>query len=110
MAAADVLVFISRHEGSARVVAEAMAMALPVLASDVGGIRDMVNPDETGLLLQLNSAEETNEAVGRLIDDPALRRRLGDRALEVAKREWPFEKRADLLVRLHLETLRSHIV
>ena len=108
MAAADVFVLSSRHEGWGRVIAEAMAMALPTVASNVGGISDVLIDGETGLLLQSNSAEEMCEAVGRLIDDPALRRRLGERGLEVAKREWPFKKQADELVRLHMNVMKDH--
>ncbi|MBI5625072.1 MAG: glycosyltransferase family 4 protein [Elusimicrobia bacterium] len=75
LSAADVFVHYSRWEGLPNAVLEAMALGLPVIASDVPGNRDAVLHGETGFI----AADETalKERVLELAGDPELRRRLG---------------------------------
>jgi PEP-CTERM/exosortase A-associated glycosyltransferase len=56
---------------------EAMAMGIPVLASDIGGHAEIVSDGETGLLFKAESPESLVEQAGRLGRDPELRRHLG---------------------------------
>ena len=62
---------------------EAMALGIPVLASDIGGHAELVNDGETGLLFKAESCESLVEQASRLARDPALRARLG-----AAGRRW----------------------
>jgi PEP-CTERM/exosortase A-associated glycosyltransferase len=62
---------------------EAMALGIPVLASDIGGHAELVNDGETGLLFKAESSESLVEQASRLARDPALRARLG-----AAGRRW----------------------
>lgn len=78
LAGAQIGVLISRQEGFPLVVLEAMRAGLPVIASDVGGVREAVFPDATGILVARDDEEALRNALSRLIVDPALRRRLGD--------------------------------
>jgi glycogen(starch) synthase len=70
----------SHYEAFSNSLIEAMATGLPVVASNVGGMRECVVPEENGLLCQPKSPSELTAALERLIDDPALRARLGARA------------------------------
>jgi glycosyltransferase involved in cell wall biosynthesis len=65
---------------------EAALGGVPVACYDLGGIRDIVLPDETGILVPAGDTEAFAGAVSRLAHDPALRARLGDRAREWGKR------------------------
>lgn len=56
---------------------EAMAMGIPVLASDIGGHTELVSDGETGLLFKAESRESLVEQATRLVQDPGLRRQLG---------------------------------
>jgi PEP-CTERM/exosortase A-associated glycosyltransferase len=56
---------------------EAMAMGIPVLASDIGGHAELVSDGETGLLFKAESPESLVEQAGRLGRDPELRAQLG---------------------------------
>jgi glycosyltransferase involved in cell wall biosynthesis len=58
-------------------VLEAMAAELPVVASRVGGLSELVVDGETGLLVPPRDADELAAALGRLVADPDLRRALG---------------------------------
>src|SRR5439155_20245738 len=77
LAASDILVPPSESEGLPVSVLEAMAAELPVVASSVGGLPELVVDRETGILVPPGDARKLGAALGRLIDDRELRRRLG---------------------------------
>jgi glycosyltransferase involved in cell wall biosynthesis len=88
----------SRREGYGMVAREAMAYGRPVVATAVGGLADAVEDGATGLLVPARSPEALREALERLLSDGALRRRLGERAREVAAREFSSERAAEGLL------------
>jgi glycosyltransferase involved in cell wall biosynthesis len=71
-------------EGLPNVVLEAMACAVPVIGSRAGGIPEAVEHGRTGLLVPQADPRAIADAVGRLLGDPALRRRMGDAARAAA--------------------------
>lgn len=68
------------------VVREAMSKGKPMVATGVGGNLDMVAPEETGLLVPPGDVDALAAAMQRLVDDPALRERLGRAAVDAAAR------------------------
>jgi glycosyltransferase involved in cell wall biosynthesis len=72
IAAADLLVSTSRTEGVPGVFVEALLVGVPVVAHDMGGVRDVVT-DETGALVPPDDAEGLAVAVASLVTDPAAR-------------------------------------
>jgi glycosyltransferase involved in cell wall biosynthesis len=78
--AMDIFVNSSRREPFARVNLEAMAMATPVVATDVGGNREAVADGESGYLVPSEDAALLARRVGELVADPALRRSFGETA------------------------------
>ncbi len=93
LSAADVFVFPSRHEGFPVAPLEAMACGLPVVAADAPGIPDIFEGGERagGLVVPRGDSEQFARALGRLLDDPAARRRLGQRARERAESRFSLE-------------------
>jgi len=77
LAAADIFVLPSRAEGQPMAIIEAMAAGLPVIATRVGAVPDMIRHDVEGLLCAPGAPEELADAIERLLADPELRRRLG---------------------------------
>jgi glycosyltransferase involved in cell wall biosynthesis len=77
LGAADVFVLSSRSEGSPVSVLEAMVAGLPVVASRVGGVAELVEEGNTGLLVAPGNPEELTAALERVLADRELRRRLG---------------------------------
>jgi glycosyltransferase involved in cell wall biosynthesis len=80
ISAADGVVLTSRSEGTPIVVVEAACLGRPVVATQVGGVPDLVRHEETGLLVPPRDARALASALERLASDAALRRRLGERA------------------------------
>lgn len=82
--AADLFVLSSRAEGMSNGLLEAMACGLPVVASDVGGSRDLLGQDEGGRLVPPGDADALTAALEMVAGDPDLRRKLGQAARERA--------------------------
>lgn len=77
-ARAAVVACPSHREGFGVACLEAMAHGRPVVAGAVGGLLDLVVTGETGILVQPGNAPALRAALRRLLDDPALRRRMGE--------------------------------
>lgn len=77
---ADLLVLVSRHEGLARCIMEAMAVGKPVVATDVRGNRDLAEDGVTGLLVEVGDVPGLAHALIRLLRDSLLRQRMGEAA------------------------------
>jgi len=78
MSALDVLVLSSFEEGFGRVIIEAMARSRPVVATDQGGPREIVEDGLTGRLVPPGDAIALACALDQLCCDPELRRRMGE--------------------------------
>jgi glycosyltransferase involved in cell wall biosynthesis len=77
LAEADLFVLSTRSEGLPLSILEAMAAGLPVVASDVGGVPELVVDRETGFLVPPGDPHALAAAIERLLDDPDLRGRFG---------------------------------
>ena len=84
LAALDIFTLPSYREGMPRTIIEAMMMALPVVATNIRGSREEVVDGETGLLVPVRDASALADALLRLVDDAAERRRMGEAGRERA--------------------------
>lgn len=91
LAMAELLCLPSYREGFANVVVEAGAMGVPTVGSRIVGLVDSVAEGETGMLVPVKDAAALQAALTRLLEDDALRRRLGQAAQ--ARAEACFDSR-----------------
>lgn len=94
MPALDVACLSSMHEAAPMTVIEAMAAALPVVATDCGALRDMISDGVEGYLVPVGDSERLASALIRLADDPALCARLGTAARRRAQTSFRIEHTA----------------
>jgi glycosyltransferase involved in cell wall biosynthesis len=91
LAEIDLLALPSAAEGFGLVLIEAMASGVPVVATRVAGIRDVVRDGQTGLLVPVASPAELASAMRRACEDTSLRRRLIDQALRDVQRRFTWD-------------------
>jgi glycosyltransferase involved in cell wall biosynthesis len=101
---ADIFVLPSLSEGFPRVIYEAMSQSLPVVATMVGGVPHLLKNEVDALLVPPSDVASLAKAVGRMIDDGALRRQMIRRGKEIV---IPIlhqmgERQVDTLLRKHL--------
>ncbi len=95
MAAADILVAPSTHEGFSITAAEALLLGRPVIASRVGGIPELVEDGRSGLLVAPADVKSLARAIERLTEDEELRIRLGGKGSATTERLCGTERVAD---------------
>ena len=81
---ADALVLPSHSEGSPNVVLEALAAELPIVATAVGGVPELLTHEVNGLLVPRQDVAQLAGAICRMLDDPVLRQDFSNKAREVA--------------------------
>ena len=101
---AGILVYLTRSEGLGSGVLLAMSAGLAVIASNIGGLREIIRHDENGVLVE-NDMTAISQAIARLARDRALARRLG----EAARRTVAERFTVDRMVRATLDVYRQVI-
>ena len=90
--AGDAFVHAAVAEAFGKGAAEAMACGVPLVASDVGGLPEVVRDGIDGLLVRPADPAALASALGKLLDDPALRRSLSTAGRERARREFSLDR------------------
>ncbi|MBR9977425.1 MAG: glycosyltransferase family 4 protein [Bacteroidetes bacterium] len=101
LAASDILCFPSTVPHFARPVIEASAMGVAVIASDLGGPRELLRHGETGLLVPPSEPAALAEAIRHLIGDPASKREMGRRGIAFARKHFDAEKNIATVIGLY---------
>ncbi len=107
LSAADALVLPSAMEGLPYVILEAMASSLPVVASNVYGIPEVVVDGETGLLVPPEDAPALSAALARLIESAPLRERLGANARRRFEERFTLERQVETMSALYERLARG---
>ncbi|WP_413717418.1 glycosyltransferase [Silicimonas sp. MF1-12-2] len=102
LAASDIFVLPTLREAFPTVILEAMASGLPVVASNVGGVPDIVDRD-TGILVPTGTPKTLADAICTLLEDTSLRTTLSGNARRKAVTEFSIETQVDRLQALYSE-------
>ncbi|MFC3415135.1 glycosyltransferase [Algoriphagus hitonicola] len=103
----DMFCIASAHEGFGLVAAEAMLHQLPVLATKVGGLQDIVVNGETGFLVDVYSPDQIAEKIKILIQNPDLRKTMGQNGYQRAMDNYTAVRYCEEVERLYLELLEG---
>src|SRR5205809_1102298 len=100
----------SRMEGLSQALLEAMALGLPVVASDAGGNRDLVTPGKTGVLVPPLDPAAWARAIDRVLSDGDLARRIAGAGRELVWREFTLERTAERTEAVYREARASRSI
>jgi glycosyltransferase involved in cell wall biosynthesis len=104
---ADVMVLSSLSEGMPSILLESMGCGVPMIATDVGGIREILQHEKTGLLVPAKDVQALAAACERLlIDDPSLRRQYGKAAYE-ASYAYTWGQNAEHVLELYQQVIND---
>ena len=104
----DLFVLPSLNEGMGRVIVEAMAMRLPVVATDVSGIRDLVVHERNGLRVPAGDAQALACACIRVLSDNELARRFGEEGYHTVVPAYSESQMIARIEALYSELLAEH--
>ena len=101
----DIFVFPSILEGLPRVVIEAMAMAKPIVATDISGVREQLSHNHDGLIVPPKNPQALAEAITHLIDDKNKANKLGKKARSSAMLKFDLKQTVGNIERLYKNLL-----
>ena len=101
----DLFMLSSRREGICNSLLEAMAMGLPVVTTDAGGTRELVLDGQTGYIVPQGDVDGLAHAIIKLINDAALRQRMGHAGRERVEDEFSFRRRLQRIEALYTAVL-----
>jgi glycosyltransferase involved in cell wall biosynthesis len=87
------------------VILEAMAAGCPVISTRVGAIPEVVVDGVTGILVEKQNPQQLADAIMRLVDDPALRQRMGEAGRKRFEEHYTFERCAERLIKVFHQVL-----
>ncbi len=108
--ALDVFVLSSRREGLPNVLLEAMAMGVPVVATNVAGVPMAVRDGENGLLCAAGDVAALADGVERLLANPVLRGRLADAGRRTIEERFRFVARIAAEKEIYDRLLRPSVI
>jgi glycosyltransferase involved in cell wall biosynthesis len=108
LAASDIFVLPTLTEALPTVLMEAMGAHLPIVATPVGGIPEMVEEGRNGLLVPPGDIESLASACSTLLADQAARLEMGDAGWEIANRKFSIQGQVENLKHIYLDEIARH--
>lgn len=97
----DIFIFPSRKEGFPNALMEALAVGLPSVCSQIGGVLPLVEDGKTGILFESENYEQLAEKLDLLLKDKELRMKLGINARSAMAEKYSFDKTSDAYYQLY---------
>jgi glycosyltransferase involved in cell wall biosynthesis len=97
----DIFILPSLYEGFSNVVLEAMSYGIPVIGTNVCGTNEIIKNGVNGILVEPETSREISKAIGKLIDNPSLRKRLGDGGRRTVENNYSIEMTVKKLERIY---------
>ena len=106
LAKANCLLVPSFQENAPLTIAEAMAVGVPIVASNVGGIPEIIEDGKTGLLIDPGDIKSLSDAVSKILSDETLARSMGHAAKEAARKRFTVSLACEKTVQAYREILK----
>ncbi|MCK4257796.1 MAG: glycosyltransferase family 4 protein [Halanaerobiales bacterium] len=98
----DIFVIPSLHEAHPLVLMEGMGHDKPIIATEVGGIPEVIEDGKNGLLVPPSNSNALAKAIQKLLDDPILRKNIGEKARETYNKEFAVERMLEETEKVYL--------
>jgi glycosyltransferase involved in cell wall biosynthesis len=108
LAASDVFVLPTLTEALPTVLAEAMAAKLPIVASRVGGIPEMITNGQNGFLVEPGDIDGLTKVCNHLLEHPEKREDMGAEGWKTVRQKFSIERQVDQLKELYLSQLQAY--
>lgn len=108
LAGVNIFVLATNWEGLPISILEAMRAGLPVIASDVGGVREAVVDCETGFLVDRGNLVMLRSRLEQLLGDPELRNKMGEAGRKRYLEHFTVERMLEATLRVYKEVLKEH--
>jgi glycosyltransferase involved in cell wall biosynthesis len=105
--AADLVVFPTRADNLPLVLQESLACGTPIVSFRIGGVPDLVRPDQTGYLAEPENAIDLKDGIVQLLENPALRDRMREYCRKIAVTEYALELQAKRYSDLYYQVLQQ---
>ena len=92
--ASDIFIHLSLADNCPLTILEAMACGIPVVASKVGGIPELIEEDKNGILVEPKNSEELTIALKKLLENSSLREEMGKAGREIAQKQFGIREQA----------------
>jgi len=103
----DIMVHPALTEGSGRVVMEAMAAGIPVVAMRSGGVKELIHDGETGFLLEPGNIDKMATKIKMLLECEDLRKKIGDNARKYANEHFSDQATMDAIVKVYQNIIQG---
>jgi len=103
----DIVCLTSLNEGTPVSLIEAMAAAKPVISTDVGGVKDIVEHEKNGLLVASGNIDEYADAVIKLIKNPDMRLNMGAYGRESVREKFSKDRLIEDMKKLYTKLLKE---
>lgn len=106
---ADIFVLPTYYEGTPNVVIEAMACELPVIATNVGGIPEVIEDKRTGVLVKPKDVSGLEKEINLLMRDGGLRRALGETARKAVEKRFTWKRNVSILMSMYRDVVMKYV-
>lgn len=107
MSACDVVLIPSQKEGFGLVAVNAMALERPVVATNIGGLPDIVQDNETGILTPPNDPQAISQALSELLSNPTQMQRMGKLGRKRAEENFDLNRQIELVLEVLKENTQT---
>ncbi len=103
----DIYVLPSFYEDFPNTILEAMSLKVPIIASKINGIPEMINSGEEGVLFEAGNVKELQIAIENLLKDKHMRVKMGEKAFKRVNKEFTITKMAEKTKKIYLDIMRT---
>ena len=103
----DCVLLTSLQEGTPISIIESLAASRPVISTDVGGVKRLIQHEKTGLLIPPRDAVATMRALMRVLDEPRSAQSWGECGRALVRAEWNLERMLEQHRALYREVLEN---